>query len=378
MRRFLAVVLSLSVVTLTPAPATPVDARWPVCGEWREVPVPGDAEFPGGFGNVRDVDVVSPTEAWIVSDFGYESFNEGHVYRWDGRRWGEVPFPPPPTQSPDERYWVLDDLEIVSPTDGWVVGMRATYGTWVDRPLVARWNGARWRHVPIGIPGLRGTLEGVARVPGTDDLIAVGRRSTSGQGEALVLRWNGRAWHRMPAPTPGRWSQLADVVTVGGTVVAVGTGRRAGERPRLLALRLGRDGWSARWGPRGWVAEADASAPDRIWAVGSTMGGASIVRWNGRAWRIVRRFDRVDEFLDVVTPAPGVVWAVGSAYHRPWNTSRGYIVRGDGGRWAIDHATSSAGYFSAIGGTPRNLWTFLSYPPVEYAELWRFSAWHRC
>jgi len=33
---------------------------------------------------------------------------------------------------------------------------------------------------------------------------------------------------------------------------------------------------------------------------------------------------------------------------------------------------------TAIDGTPNNLWSFLSYPPVEMAEVWRFISYHRC
>ncbi len=82
----------------------------------------GRRPLPGGFGHVTDIDVVSPNDAWAISDYGYEVFNESHVYRWTGLRWSEVRFPRPHTG--DVESWVLSAVEAVSPTEVWVVGSR--------------------------------------------------------------------------------------------------------------------------------------------------------------------------------------------------------------------------------------------------------------
>ncbi len=391
MRRFftLAIVFVCStLVAPTPIEAGATRERWPICGQWREVPVPGDDLYPGGLGYVRDVDVVSPAEAWAVSDYGYEVWNEAHVYRWGGLRWEEVPFPTPDT-GPDYEYWALDDIEAISATDVWVVGYKLRIGSGVSRPIVGRWNGSRWRLVPLGLRHVYGQLAGIVSVPGTDDLVAVGTRSPRRPSpidrdeEALILRWNGSRWQRIRGTDPGRWSELVDVVLAGSVVWAVGTGLRRGEAaPHLLAFRWTRRGWAPRWGPRGHVTSADAVAPDEIWAAGWTPtaggGGGMLARWNGRAWTIAHRFDRVDVLSDVVAPAPGDVWAVGSTFVRKWNLPRGYIVHGGGGIWRIDWRSDDHGDVTAIDGTPHNLWTFFTYPPVEAAEVWRFTSLHRC
>jgi len=80
----------------------------------------------------------------------------------------------------------------------------------------------------------------------------------------------------------------------------------------------------------------------------------------------------------VTVPAPGTVWAVGSAWVRKWNSSRGFVVRRSSDGWRIDWKGTSPGSMTAIDGTPNNLWSFLSYPPVEMAEVWRFTSYHRC
>ena len=66
-RRAARVSLCLILVTLCAFAATaPVSAsptRWAVCGGWRYVPVED------GRGSVTDVAVVSPTEAWAITEY---------------------------------------------------------------------------------------------------------------------------------------------------------------------------------------------------------------------------------------------------------------------------------------------------------------------
>ena len=142
------------------------------------------------------------------------------------------------------------------------------------------------------------------------------------------------------------------------------------------------NGWTVRWGPRGQIEAADAVSASEIWAVGSTSAGSResglVARWDGRDWVLAKRFDRIDRFEDVVVPTSGAVWAVGGAYDPDLNASRPYIARRVSGNWRIDWTRKSAGRVTAIDGTPHNLWTFLTYPPVQYAELWRFTSLHRC
>ena len=129
------------------------------------------------------------------------------------------------------------------------------------------------------------------------------------------------------------------------------------------------NGWTVRWGPRGQIEAADAVSAREIWVVGSTSAGSResglVARWDGHDWVLARRFDRIDRFEDVVAPSSGAVWAVGGAYDPDANASRPYIARRLSGNWRIDWTRKSAGRVTAIDGTPHNLWTFLTYPPVH-------------
>jgi len=226
-------------------------------------------------------------------------------------------------------------------------------------------------------------LSAITAEPGSDRLLAVGRRNLpNGKDTTLIVRWNGRDWHRVPSPDPGVSSGYADVVVAGSNVWAIGTGKRAAEAPRLLASRMTPRGWTVRWGPRGDIEAASAVSAGEIWVVGATnvrgRDHGLVARWNGRAWVLAKRFDRIDRFEDVVVPTSGAVWSVGSSFDRDRNAPRPLIVRRVHGDWRIDWMRHADGRVTAIDGTPHNLWAFLTYPPVPYAEMWRFTSLHRC
>lgn len=239
------------------------EERWPVCGEWRGVPVDG------GSGDVNDIAVVSSTDAWIIVDEGYEFFNRSFIYRWDGLRWSKVAIPEPTTG--DIPFWELTALGVVSPTEIWAVGYEVRYDTQATRPISARWNGRRWRWVHIETPHLRAQLQGLAVVPGTHRLWAVGFTHPGSHHEdrrTFVLVWNGMEWRRVRSPSPGRWSEYLDVVSVGGSTWAVGTMKPEGSAARLLASKWTGHGWTVHQGPRGYVEAVDGLGARDLWAVG--------------------------------------------------------------------------------------------------------------
>ena len=348
--------------------------RWPVCGAWRRVAVPQ-----GGLGSVTDVAVVSPTDAWAISDHGYESWNESHVYRWTGLRWSEVRFPIRPSP---RRFWVLTAIEAVTPTEVWVVGYEFL-GPQRSRAISARWNGSRWRLVPVGQTARGLTIEGLAVTPGTHQLWAVGSFSDSPDGSTqapLALRWSGRRWRRVDTPSPGRSSAFADVVAVGRAVWAVGYVERKGEPRHALASRWTTTRWTVRSGPRGSLDAVDGIRADELWAVGSTPGRSGygrglIVEWDGSRWSLARHTSRTSELRDVVVTSGSDAWAVG----QHGRTARPFIVRRHGAPWTVSAGPGTLGWFTAIGGTPHNLWTFRTYfPGGEPTELVAFDTLHRC
>lgn len=368
------VVLALVVASLTLIGGAPSFARgaepggrWPVCGRWREVAVPRG----GTLGSVRDVAVVSPNEAWIVTDYGEAGGNESHVYRWDGTRWSEVPFPTPRHER-DHPYWALTAIETIAPHEVWAVGYRG-----LDRshPISARWDGTRWRLVPIGLSGLQGGLEALTAIPGTAQLWAVGW----GRARPLALRWDGASWHLTPTPHRDGPTTFMDVVaTAGGATWAVGS--VAAPRSHVLVSRWVGDAWTARLGPPGELTGIDGLTADSLWAVGwtrtsgSVRGRGIIMRRDARGWVVARRLDRVEELTAIEVVSPTDAWAVGDTWVEAVQTPRPFVLRRRGTRWRIDWAPRLDGGLSAIGGTPHDLWTFLG----PLSELGTFVPYHRC
>lgn len=373
MRRISLVVAIVLVATSVAGPVTagrrgaePTD-RWPVCGEWREVAEPRA----GGRGSVQDVAVISPYEAWIVTDYGEAGGNEAYVYHWSGVRWAKVPFPTPGHQG-DHPYWALTAIAAVGRSEIWTVGYR---GTDPSRPISARWDGVRWRMVPIGIPHLHGSLDGLTVIPGTRQLWAVG----SAGHHPLALRWDGTSWRKTPTPRLGAYTMYTDVVTtVGGVTWAVGsTTRRHGRM--LLSRWTGRE-WTARLGLPGELTGIDGLTADALWAVGwnrpegSGRSRGIIMRRDASGWSVARRLDRVEELTAVEVASLTDAWAVGSTWVPAAQAQRPYVLRRSGSRWHVDWAPDLDGGFSAIGGTPHNLWAFLRPP----SELGAFVPYHRC
>jgi photosystem II stability/assembly factor-like uncharacterized protein len=86
--------------------------------------------------------MVSPTDGWAVG-----MGNHGIILHWDGNSWVEVPSP---------ADWSLQSVAIASTTDGWIVG---------DQGNILRWDGNTWKDVtsPTSNP-----LNSVAMVSAAD------------------------------------------------------------------------------------------------------------------------------------------------------------------------------------------------------------------
>lgn len=360
MRRIsiLTLAILLTSVLISPASTAPSE-RWAVCGQWRRVPVPD----PTAIGELNDVAVVSPEEAWAVGSLGAEETSASLVLHWTGMRWEEVAFP---------KVARLEAVAVVSPTEVWVVGARGKGMGSPSHPFAARWSGSVWRTVPIELP-IRGSLEDVAVVPGTRHLWAAG--STS-RGHGLALRWNGRRWIRVA--TDVRQGGLDGIVAFPHVVWAVGS---AGQR--MVALRWNGGRWRRFPGPPGRATSVDGVAPDSLWAAGAVPADRpghsrpALFRWNGEGWRHAWVGAGLGRLNDVVVPAPGVPWAVGVRSGAPPHYP--LVVRRHPSGWRASAIHDADGWLNAIDGTPHNLWTVhASMVDPRGSEPTYFDTYHRC
>jgi hypothetical protein len=136
--------------------------------EWSIVPSPNPGNY---LPHLYGVDAVSANDIWAVGTY---SDNYGETYKplfvhWDGISWTHVSGEFVPT------YDVLHDVNVVSATDIWAVGVQADCSLCLfTHTFVMHWDGTSWTHVyspdgPREVNGLGGV---VAITPG--DVWAVG------------------------------------------------------------------------------------------------------------------------------------------------------------------------------------------------------------
>jgi hypothetical protein len=351
--------------------ATETSTRWARCGVWTHVSPPHTV-----YGFPRDIEVVSPSEAWFV---GWNGFVAGSpvIRHWTGVRWQRERFPTPDGRQDDVD---LADLAVTSSGTVWGVGHadRVAGGDVGLRPLAARWTGGRWQRVPVDIPR-RASFNAVAAVPGTQRLWAVGSYGLStwgvGGSDTFAARWNGERWHRVPSPSPGRSSAFMDVTVVGRKVWAVGSFSRAGVR-RTLAARWTHGRWAVFRGSRGALQGASALTPHELWAVGPGKDvepqRALLRRWDGTSWSTIRRVAEPSALLDVAVVSRTDAWAVG--YHDPF-PYHPLVMRRHDGSWRMASAPRTTGRLWAIAGTPNNLWALRYY---VVGDSGRLDTYHRC
>jgi hypothetical protein len=148
--------------------------------DWRAVSSPN----PGTVINqLTGVAAVSANDIWAV---GFSSGSIGGLVatlteHWNGSQWKVVASPNP---SPLGNH--LMAVAAVSANDVWAVGDRVT-SNGVNRTLIEHWNGTKWRVVFSPNKGTNNnTLRGVARLPQTDELWAVGFFNTGTRDKTLT------------------------------------------------------------------------------------------------------------------------------------------------------------------------------------------------
>jgi hypothetical protein len=277
--------------------------------------------------------------------------------------------------------------------------------------LAERWDGSRWRQVPVRDPGAGLTpgsgLAGVAAGPG-GDAWAVGWYSAARSGTfPLAERWDGTGWRRVRvlSPGPGPRPQarlLAVAVSSSARAWAVGDYAAAGGGLRALIERWDGHSWRAARVPvpagsaRSVLDGIVVVSPTDVWAVGyqaaraGRAGGSRPLaeHWDGTAWRVVPVTDpagpRGTGELAAVSAAAGQVWAAG------WSAAEGGAARPlaerwDGRAWRVARAPVPAGALrSALHGiaavSPGLVvavgWQARGGRTMPLAERWDGRSWH--
>jgi len=157
--------------------AAPVDEGWGEPQTWRSS-ASGWEQVGGELAGVgiRDIQFVSPDEAWAVGSESGES-EQGVVLRWDGQEWARQD-----TSSVEAAEWALHAVRVAPDGTVYAVGSRLSYGY-----AVAFVEGT-WRELDMDLPEVHTLLADVDVAPdGT--VWAVGQTAlASGSAEGVVLR----------------------------------------------------------------------------------------------------------------------------------------------------------------------------------------------
>ncbi|NBD11713.1 WD40/YVTN/BNR-like repeat-containing protein [Corallococcus silvisoli] len=257
---------------------------------------------------LRDVAVVSPTEAYVVG-------LRGTVLRWDGSQWSAAGSP--------------TSLDLYALTlaegGGWAVGEGGTLlslasGTWsgYSPPLTAApltgiaaassrsamaagkegdqhytfvWDGAQWTKLATGTP------HPYTQMP---DIFMVADGTAFAAKDSSVVRWTGTDWESLTTPTTTSlqavWAASAnEAFAVGSSGVVMRWRSTAG----LVMDQLS---------PYPFLHGVWGSGSSDVWAVGS---GGTILHWNGDDWTQVDS-PTTKDLYGVSGSGPDDVWIVGA------------------------------------------------------------------
>lgn len=283
---------------------------------------------------------------------------------------------------------ILVSLDAVSAKDAWVAGMVVSKFGSPRRPVLERWDGTAWRQA-----ALPATL--ARRFIRQDVVGFVGASSASNVWEFSLkgkyLRRVGGHWAfgRLPASGTGR-TFVESVKVFSPTDVWVFGARASGAVSNLkfapYAAKFNGRRWTVISVPgKGPLGPVSAINPRNMWAItdgeaffiGGDLAKASIVHWNGVAWREVApqpKLPRQTILSGILARTNRDVWVGGGteqgggsserAWH--WNgtawTSRSPRASADGQQYLLSNLVPASGGMWALGQNISGL-----------SRVWRYS-----
>jgi hypothetical protein len=167
------------------------------------------------------------SDAWTVGNYEPSGTTpiQTLIEHWNGFKWEIVGSPSPSTS---ENY--LHGVTVITPDNAWAVGRYFNQHSVLYQTLVEHWNGGHWSVVTS--PNANSTDSGLNSVAAlsASDIWAVGDYLTNGDNgvyQTLIEHWDGKQWSIAPSPNDGTSNNfLYGVTRVPGTqqMWAVGKG----------------------------------------------------------------------------------------------------------------------------------------------------------
>jgi len=241
---------------------------------WRVVPVPRAGTSDS---DLWAVTAFSATNAWAVGNENIGAFRfRPLIEHWNGTAWTLVRVPSPPVTGTGAS---LFGVAATSPRDIWAVGDYQT-GTRFQ-PLIEHFNGTRWALIPAPVPGSAILSRVSMLTPANGWAVGIRGANTPTHTQALIEHWNGHHW--APARTPALAdSRLADVLALSPHLAwAVGSAAAPHGGTRTLIERWNGHTWTISPSPnRPSSSEliGIAGTQQHLWAVGDALTNTLILR----------------------------------------------------------------------------------------------------
>jgi hypothetical protein len=307
-----------------PAPTYPLILHWNG-RRWSRVRAP---RLPNV--EMRHAAAASPTRAWAV---GWNTEAGGTVaLMWNGTRWRRV-------SSPNDRRTSNNKLEkvhVVGPADVWAIGETYDANRNAHFPLVQRWDGRRWKIVRAGLEGEL-SLRDIHGISAHNIRMVGSRTDTTNRAvdRAVMFRWNGSRWRPEPLPRASLpASRLTSVAVVsateawatGGTDTPVDRGETGEFRP--YDLRWDGQLWRQTKALPGGGLYVDPHR--RLWAQTGTRLRPRLARRDRGRWTMIRTplEGRAEASITSLNKSPtGAIWMAGTYWDPASETRRDVLAR---------------------------------------------------
>jgi len=173
---------------------------------------------------------------------------------WNGTSWRIMTTPSPAARGGD----LLNGVSMLSPKDAWAVGGRGLVVGTTTSTLIEHWNGHRWAVTTSPNPLVAGNgLSGVVAVSARN-IWAVGTIGLNNRVQPLAVHWNGTGWTRVSTPKPKGYNSLAGVARIPGTpgLWAVGATTLPEPPPSSVTVPL-----VEHWSVTGWTVTPTPAMP---------------------------------------------------------------------------------------------------------------------
>ena len=297
-------------------------------GGWTTVSIPAT----GNNTDLHGVFALTNTDAWAV---GQQFVAAGQapappaIYHWNGAAWSLVSSPALSFPSG------LSAVSASSASDAWAVGGERVGRT--NETLFEHWNGTAWSvDTADTVPGGLGAVLDLSPT----NAYAVGHANGS-----ILQHWNGTSWGPVTIPdssfaTPGGGQDIS--ATSASDIWLVGTSVGQAE-----ALHFNGTAWTVvpmaqpPASPDGSTTEigaVTAISPTNAWAVGEAAGGTLIEHWNGTSWSIVPSpMPSGDpDLTGIAARSANDVYAVGELPGTSGGQFQALILRWNGTAWTND------------------------------------------